>query len=301
MKLRPRSCPGCGSQDDSGVVADRNIDESALDAFAFASRKTPEFMHFRLVRCPDCDLLYANPAPEPDWLANAYRDAAFDAGEASAFAARSYAAALAVFAPHLPDREAALDIGAGDGAFVAELVRAGFSTVLGIEPSAAPVAQASADIRNCLRVGVFRGDEVEPESQSLVTCFQTLEHVDDPVGLFRSAYALLKPRAAFFAVAHDSRALSARLLGRRSPIYDLEHLQIFSPRSLRAALERAGFDRIEIRPFGNTYPLAYWTRLLPIPGAAKTTLARALTRTGLAQRPLSLRAGNQMAVAWKAQ
>ena len=44
-----RACPLCGSSDQSRVVAESNIDLQKLDSFAFASRKSPEHMHPRLI------------------------------------------------------------------------------------------------------------------------------------------------------------------------------------------------------------------------------------------------------------
>ncbi len=40
-------------------------------------------------------------------------------------------------------RDGALDIGTGDGAFLAELLRAGYTDVIGIEPSSAPIEAAA--------------------------------------------------------------------------------------------------------------------------------------------------------------
>ncbi len=57
MRLRARHCPLCGSDDVSRVALEAHHDEGDLDAFAFSSRKLPEFMHFRMVCCPSCDLL----------------------------------------------------------------------------------------------------------------------------------------------------------------------------------------------------------------------------------------------------
>ena len=42
------------------------LDPEALDELAFASRKPPEYMHLRLLECPVCDLLYADPAPHDE-------------------------------------------------------------------------------------------------------------------------------------------------------------------------------------------------------------------------------------------
>ena len=61
MKMISRRCPICSSDDASRVFAESNVDASKLDAFAFASRKVPEYMHHRLIECPVCDLLYASP------------------------------------------------------------------------------------------------------------------------------------------------------------------------------------------------------------------------------------------------
>ena len=68
---------------------------------------------------------------------------------------------------------------------------------------------------------------------------------------------MLKPGGALFLIGHNRRAFSAKVLGRKSPIFDIEHLQLFSPVSVRHLLERAGFSRVEVRPVFNRYPLRY--------------------------------------------
>jgi hypothetical protein len=68
LKMVNRSCPVCASPEDSVPFAESNVDLSRLNAFAFASRKIPEYMHWRLVECRRCDLVYASPAPAPPSL-----------------------------------------------------------------------------------------------------------------------------------------------------------------------------------------------------------------------------------------
>jgi len=77
--LRDRNCPVCDSHDGSHVAYPARIDEEKLGAFAFASRKFPEFMHLRLLKCPTCEVLYASPALAPEFLANVYREAGYEA------------------------------------------------------------------------------------------------------------------------------------------------------------------------------------------------------------------------------
>src|SRR6188768_2444054 len=135
LTLETRACPICGTRDRGRLFAEANVDAEALGRFAFASRKLPEYMHWRLVACGRCDLLYADPAPSPEDLSALYRDADFDSRDEARHASHTYARFLPRISRHLPDRRGAADIGTGDGAFLRELIAAGFTDVVGIEPS----------------------------------------------------------------------------------------------------------------------------------------------------------------------
>ncbi len=239
------------------------------------------------------------PGARAEDLAGLYQDADFASSAEARLAARVYGRWLRRFVPRLPDRVGAVDIGTGDGAFLHELLAAGFTDVVGIEPSTAPIAAADPCVRPLIRQGLFRADSCCEGSLSLVTCFQTIEHVADPLALCRAAYRALKPGGALFLVGHNRRAFSARLLGRKSPIYDIEHLQLFSPASLRRLLQAAGLERVEVRPVFNRYPVRYWAQLFPFPAWLKPRLVAGLAATGLGRLPLSLPAGNLAAVAFK--
>jgi SAM-dependent methyltransferase len=294
-ELSERACPTCGSTDERRLFAEERLDLDALDEHAFASRKRPEHMRLRLVECPDCDLVYANPVPSPDALAHAYDVAAFDTAEEARYAAATYARELRPILAELSDRRGAFDVGTGEGAFLAELLSLGFAEVGGVEPSSAPIAAADPAIAPLIEHGVFRASLCEPGSLSLVTCFQTIEHVPDPAQLVHDAAALLKPGGILVLVCHDRRAPVNRLLGMRSPIIDVEHMQLFSPRSIEGLLRRGGLRGVSSRPIRNRYPLRYWARLLPLPVRAHRLLAGGLERSGLGGRPLSLGVGNLLA------
>ena len=116
----------------------------------------------------------------------------------------------------------------------------------GVEPAAASAAAAPEAIRSQIRVEPFRRETLAGESFDLVTSFQTLEHVSDPSQVVRDAFELLEIGGAVLVVVHDRRALLARLMRQRSPIYDVEHVQLFSVRSVRELLQRAGFEEIRV-------------------------------------------------------
>lgn len=294
--LIDRPCPLCGDNQFSSLFAEARLDPARMGEFAYASRKLPEYMHHRFVCCKACDMIYASPVPDPADLTTAYEAAAFDSQKEAALAARTYAAQIRSFSNRLPDQCGALDIGAGDGAFCGELQALGFTDIIGLEPSSAPIAAADPGIRSCLRQEMFMPGQFATEQFSLVTCFQTIEHVSDPAELCREAARILKPGGGLCLVAHNRRAISCRVLGRRSPIFDIEHLQLFSPASLHRLMSDAGLQSIAIRPLFNCYPIAYWTRLFPFPSGIKNALLWSLWTSRIGNLPLKLPAGNL--VAW---
>jgi SAM-dependent methyltransferase len=297
--LRDRNCPVCDSHDGSNVAYPARIDEEKLGAFAFASRKLPEFMHLRLLKCPTCEVLYASPALAPEFLANVYRESGYDSNEEAEYAAATYAGQLDSILREIGDREVALEIGAGNGAFLRHLHRAGFKQTIGVEPSHEAAAHADEFIRPLIRLGMFQAEDFPPESISLLCCFQTIEHVDSPRGLCLDAYRLLRPGGAIFLIGHDYGSWVTRLLGESSPIFDIEHQQLFSRRSLRYLLAACGFEDVRIETIRNRYPLAYWMKLLPIPAGIKRALVPFSRRFLFGKVPVSMNIGNLLAVGFK--
>ena len=298
--LTVRPCPVCGNTDDSHERFAERIDRRRLTALSYASRKEPEFMTLRMVICPGCGLLYAPRVPPTSELAQAYADTEYDSPTEARHAAASYAEALRGRFGGLPgDRGAALEIGTGNGALLGHLRAMGFTEVTGIEPSRAAADSAAPAVRPMIRVESFDGASLPRAHYSLIVANQTLEHVPNPYELLEAARGLLKPRGTLMIVSHNHRHPLMRLLGARSPIIDIEHLQVFSPASLELALKRAGFETVEIRPFANRYPLHYWARLMPIPRTIKRPLHAWLRRGedgGVGGLMIQARVGNM--VAW---
>ena len=297
--MNERACPACLSADPAAVLAEDTADPAGWDSYAFASRKLPEYTHHRMVLCGACDLAYASPAPEPDLLAGAYREASYDSGLEAGYASRTYARLLAAVVPRLVSLEGALDIGTGNGAFLEELMAAGFQGVEGVEPSLAPVEAAKPHIRPLIQVGSFTPALFGDRRFSLITCFQTMEHVYDPRATCADMCTLLRDGGAVLIVCHDRNALSARVLRTKSPIFDVEHLQLYSRESLVRLLRATGFVDVGVRTVVNRYPLNYWVKLFPMPPGPKRALMRRLEQRHVGRIPVPLAAGNFAAVAFR--
>jgi len=294
-----RVCPVCGaSATDAQPFLDESIDLSKLDGFSFASRKDPEFFNYRMVRCQNCDVVYVDKPPSQQALAQAYHVANYDSAEEANDAAAAYLRELGPLLARVK-HDSALEIGTGTGVLLEGLADRGFKRVLGVEPSTAAIAAAPEHRRAWIREGIFQEDDYEPESFDLVCCFMTLEHVREPLEIAESVLRLLKPGGAFVTVTHDYKSTVNRVLGRCSPIIDVEHMQLFSQRSIAALLARAGYGDVDVKPFANRYAISYWMRLMPLSPKVKQGLIRALSRMGLARLKVSFNVGNTIAVGYR--
>jgi SAM-dependent methyltransferase len=298
--MHHRDCPVCREPaNTASQFMPCSLDESQLTKASFASRKTPEFMSYKLVRCRRCATVFASEAPAAEALANAYHEADYSTGVEAEFAADVYRKSLQPFLEKLSTRGIALEIGTGTGVFLSYLRKFGFREQVGIEPSPAAIAAAAVDVKPCIREGVFTGEEFPANSVSFICCFQTLEHVSDPRGFVEAAFRMLEPGGMIALITHDYTALTNRMLGRRSPIIDIEHLQLFCSASLRHLLSAAGYALCDIRSIRNIYPLGYWLRLLPIPILLKHTALRVTKMTHLDTVLIGLNVGNLLTVAQK--
>src|SRR4051812_23468114 len=120
-----RNCPLCDStHEEATLFLEENIDRTRLTEFSFASRKEPEYMNHRLVRCPTCDLVYAVRPPAEEDLAQAYHVAEYDSADEANDAGKAYIEAMKPVLDRLQRRESALEIGTGTGVFLEHLMNA---------------------------------------------------------------------------------------------------------------------------------------------------------------------------------
>jgi SAM-dependent methyltransferase len=256
-------------------------------------------MHYRLIECPTCDVLYANPLPSLKHLAQSYHDASFNSSEEAHFAAHTYSKKLPDIIKNIPNTQGVIDIGTGDGAFLEKLLEKGFTKIIGVEPSKAPIRASLSEVKPLIKKELFNSKNYRKKSVSLITCFQTLEHMYNPQKTCNDSFAILKKGGALYLVCHNRRSLSCRILGMKSPIFDIEHLQLFSSKSVKTMLRKSGFERIRVRFLFNVYPLHYWLKLLPLPNNFKITLIKFLKKIELGYLPIMLPAGNMAVIGYK--
>ena len=155
-----------------------------------------------------------------------------------------------------------LEVGAGDGSFVARLQSAGYDAH-GIEPSEAGVA-AAARTGAPVERATAEDAEVEPASQDAVVLWHALEHLDDPEATLQRAHDWLRPGGLLVVATPDLASLQARIGGDRWFHQDVpRHRTHFTAAGLRRLLARCGYRVLRVRHLlVEQNPLGMWQTLL---------------------------------------
>jgi 2-polyprenyl-6-hydroxyphenyl methylase/3-demethylubiquinone-9 3-methyltransferase len=184
-----------------------------------------------------------------------WREAVWRAVPAQARPER-FAARCAFLLANVRAGERVLDLGAGDGAFAAELRGAGCE-VVAVDVAEGALRRARARVPG---LDARRVDEGAPlplgeDEVDVVWAGEVLEHVADVVGLLADVRRVLRwgGRLLVTTPYHGRAALVAlALAGRVDAHFDprADHLRFFTARTLRAVLADAGFADVEVRAVG---------------------------------------------------
>jgi SAM-dependent methyltransferase len=126
-----------------------------------------------------------------------------------------------------------------------------------------------------------------------------LDHLPDPLDTLKLILETLKPGGSICIAVHNVKSISATLLRSKSPIFDVEHTYLYSKKTLKLLLEKAGYSEIEIRHYKNSYSLAYLFHLLPLSRRFKSKLLNSNYGQLLRRVRLTVPLGNMWAVARK--
>src|SRR4051794_10703537 len=133
-----------------------------------------------------------------------------------------------------------LEVGAGDGRFVARLRAAGFDAS-GIEPSARGADTARARGAPVRRAALEEAP-LERDSLDAAVAWHVLEHLDDPGGALEQMRTWLRPEATIIVACPNLAGLQARIGGDRWFHQDVpRHRTHFTAAGVRMLLEGAGF------------------------------------------------------------
>jgi len=177
-----------------------------------------------------------------------------------------------------------------------EALAQGYEAVRGVEPSHKAIAAAPPGVRDCIVPGIMKPGLFEAAEFDTVCMFQVFDHLPEPGAVLDQVRALLSPGGVLLCFNHNVTSLSARLLGERSPIVDIEHCYLYSPKTMKRLMEKYGFDVFEAAAATNTLSVRHLLHLLPSPARLKRGLLAAADTSRIGRLPLRLPLGNLYAI-----
>lgn len=236
------------------------------------SLPTDDFLPARYWRCGSCGFMF-----QPDRAAAELREL-YDAdyfehfaggGEYSRQSAqRRHEARVRVdFLRHYTEPGALLEVGAASGHFLAEARRAGFEP-FGIEPVGELAEKARAEFGVEIAAGFLEEVDLSDASFDAACAFHVLEHLATPLDALRRIRSALRSGGTLFVEVPNIDSFAARRAGAAwGALEPLHHVGHYSPRSLEALLDTAGYETVHLE----TVPFFSYLR----PAAAVTPRALA--------------------------
>jgi len=294
------NCPLCGSADYTVVQPARypaSVDERQLKQIFRAA--SDHALWDQVVRCRVCDLVYINPRPRAELILEGYAQA-----EDPVFAAqndariRGFRKTLESVVQRLgisPKRRRVLDVGCAGGAFLVAAREMGF-TVIGIEPARWMAAYGREHYQLDIREGILEPSSFEAHSFDVITLWDVIEHLPQPLETLQIVRSLLKPGGVLLVNYPDIGTLPARVLGRRWPFWLSVHLIYYTRKTMSEQLRRAGFAALWFESFWPVLPLGYVAQRAAPYGKLLELLRRIIAALGIGKLWLTYTIGQTLAV-----
>jgi pimeloyl-ACP methyl ester carboxylesterase len=207
---------------------------------------------FHLQRCRRCDLLQVtdnlSSVNLEDYYGQEFFEQTYDWLEKRRGRRKEYAKfhhRMAEIEKHKPDKGAILDVGCSFGFFL-DVARDRSWQPAGVEIGEHAARFARSELGLEVHVSQLRDSPLPQGRFDVVTFWNVLEHLDDPVSDFRRVHGLLKEGGLLVFTTGDVDSYLRRLQGLRWRAFiPPVHLANYGERSVHALMERCGFELIE--------------------------------------------------------
>ena len=237
-----RSCPNCG-RDDFTVTFDSNIGEADLQKGIKTVYMLWEDTHGRYVKCKNCHLIYVNPIEEASKINGDYSKMGnTDAPIIRGSRLRATKSQLGLIKKY-KSGTTLLDIGCGEGFFLFNASKAGYTTK-GIEISQDAAEYAGREFGLDVEAKPFEELQFPDNYFDVVTLWQVLEHVPYPLIVLKEVHRILKPEGLLATSTPDIESILAKIFRRKWWNLRRLHINQFTVKTLTDMLKRAGFKNV---------------------------------------------------------
>ncbi|PCG19262.1 hypothetical protein KQ44_03815 [Brachyspira sp. G79] len=214
-----------------------------------------------IVKCKNCEIEYLYPYPTQKELSDIYSDdyAAWGIGQEDNFSKmkRDKFRKLLKDILKYKNNGKLLDIGCGPGYLMIEAKNLGFD-VYGIE-----VGEKAANIAkekfgdDKIYNGILEKSDFNHNYFDIIMMSDVLEHVENPLELFKISYDLLKQDGYVVITTPNTNSFTCRIMKSKWSHYNIEHIHYFNKKSIEKLSSITGFEIIEIKPFWKVLTFKY--------------------------------------------
>lgn len=216
-----------------------------------------ELLIDRVVECVFCGLNFINPRIKGNIIVDSYSQ-----GEDQVFVSQANAREKTFFKSLETIEKYArkigkiLDVGTAGGSFLAAAKGRGWE-VYGCEPNRWLADWGGKRYGFKIIPGTIFDGKYEKNFFDVVTLWDVIEHTPDPLSVLRESNRILKNGGLLVVNYPDIGSWIARLMGRKWLFLTSVHLFYFNRKTIKIALNRAGFKIIKISPHFQTLELGY--------------------------------------------
>ena len=208
MKRKNNACPACGSGQILKTWPKCRFDKN------------------REIRwCKKCGFGWQYPLPTPDEIRNYYKNFSTYNIHGEDEKEKGFQKRIRQINKMVPKRGKLLDVGSGLGYFLKVAIKNGWRAT-GVEPQ----ASAAEYCKNILGIDVYSGfvDDLELESFDVVTLWDVLEHVHDPLNFLSRCIESLVPGGLLIFSVPNASGWPARIFKGKWRYSMYTHLNYFS-------------------------------------------------------------------------
>ncbi|MFM5833778.1 class I SAM-dependent methyltransferase [Aeromonas caviae] len=239
---------------------------------------------FTLSRCTACEHIFCNPMPDKKQLDYYYNSEMKDFE--NEFFMESFENRVPIFERRLEiikqyiSSGKLLDVGSAIGIFLTAIERQNLAYELySCDPSASACEQLKEKFRNVNTFQCMVEELNIPSYFDIITMWDTLEHVIDPVNVANKIHSLLKRDGFWFFSTPNTSSFEWMTAGKRHvQILPPGHINLFNPASIKILLEKTGFDLIETYTLNGSLDISYVQKLLATDPSFQNSIGTFLSR-----------------------
>lgn len=290
----------CAEKQQVRILYPATFNKKSLSKNTYSARRNPDGIHYRILKCMRCGLVFSSPILDPERMSVLYGRSSCNYQDQVPYLIRTYFNIVNKIQHDLPKNPKVLEVGCGNGFFLKALKDMKFTkNIFGVEPSSKMALEADSALRSKIKINIFKLNLFPKNSFNLILCFHTLDHMFNPKEFVEGAHSMLRKNGYVVVVVHDTEGLSVKMFRENSPIFDIEHIYLFNKKTLSEIFLRHKFEIIKVFNVVNNYPLDYWIQMSGFPYIVKKYTKFVFNRLGIGKKGVSIPAGNIALIAKK--